>query len=200
MVTKIRALVIALALVFSGLIGTLIYATQMAPVHDAAAGAAVVGNKEGADTRLLISSGGDDRVKRVVYFKSESHASGGANTPVASEKVCGLSGIYHYAEVQFTGTLAGTNPTLAFTWQNSKDNGATWTTISVPTAWTTINATVTPATQKNTVSDHPEEVLMNANTPVVTPAVMYGDCFRVLYTMTGTGNPSGNFTVIGAEK
>jgi len=185
-------------LVFSFALLTLAGGARFLPQSDnALAGAAIVGNPKESTDRLLISSGGDDRVKRVVYFDTGSHASGGVNTPVASAKVCGLAGIFHYAEVQFTGTLAGTNPTLTILWQNSKDNGTSWSNVGT---WTTINATVTPAVQSQTVSDHAEEVLMNANTPVVTPAVMYGDCWRVTYTMTGTGNPAGVFKVIGAEK
>lgn len=166
------------------------------PTQSAYAGAEVVGQKDGADARMLISSGGDDRVRRVVYFDTGSHATGGANTPVPSAKVCGMAGEFHYSEVRLTGTMAGTAPTLAVKWQNSKDNGTTWSDVGT---WTTINATVTPATQSNTVADSKAVVLMNANTPVVTPAVMYGDCWRATYTMTGTG-AAANFTIIGAEK
>lgn len=182
---------IMLFLILGGAIGL----AALNPSTNAYAGAAISGNKNGADTRALITSGGSDKVSRIVYFKLENHLTGGANTPVASGAVCGMAGIYHYAEVQFTGTLTGSAPTLAIKWQNSKDNQATWTDVGT---WTTINATVTPATQKQTVSDHPEEVLMNANTPVVTPAVMYGDCWRVTYTMGAAG--AGNFAIIGAEK
>lgn len=178
------------------LAGVVAYARLSSPA-DAYAGASVIGQKEGADARMLISSGGNDRVRRIVYFESGSHATGGANTPVASAKVCGLAGLYHYAKVAFTGTLAGTDPTLAIKWQNSKDNGSTWSDVGT---WTTINATVTPASQEQTVADHGDIVLMNANTPVTTPAVMYGDCWRVTYTMGGTGSVAGNFSVIGAEK
>ena len=165
---------------------------------DAYAGAVVSGDPNGAELRAVVSNG-TDRVKHITYFKLESHATGGANTPVASGKVCNSelpSGVYHYANVAFQGTMAGTAPTLAIKWQNSKDGGNTWTDIGT---WTTINATVTPASQSNTVADHPEEVLMNANTPVVTPAVVYGDCWRVTYTMTGTG-AAAVFSVTGMEK
>lgn len=174
--------------------GGFVYAS-LQPPGDAYAGAAVEGQREGAEFRALVTSDGTDRVKRIVYVATGNHLTGGANTPVPSAKVCDLAGIYHYAEVQFTGTLTGSAPTLVIKWQNSKDNGATWTDIGT---WTTINATVTPANQKNTVSDHPEEVLMNANTPVVTPAVTYGDCWRTTYTMGAAG--AGNFTIIGMEK
>lgn len=179
------------------IVGVALGYSHYAPARNALAGAAVVGEKTGATDRLLISSGGDDRVKRIVYVKTGSHASAGANTPVTSTEYCGLAGVYHYAQVDFTGTLAGTNPTLTFTWENSKDNGATWTTIG---SWTTVNATVTPASQKQTLADHGDIVLMNANTPVTTPAVVYGDCFRFKYTFAGTGNPAGNFVVTGLEK
>ena len=175
-------------------LGAFSFATSQHPA-DAVAGAAISGVREGSNVRALISSGGDDRVRRVVYFSLESHATGGANTPVASAKVCGLAGEYHYAEVQFTGTLAGSAPTLAIKWQNSKDNGATWSDVGT---WTTINATVTPATQSQTVADIKAVVLMNANTPVTTPAVMYGDCWRATYTMGAAG--TGVFAIIGAEK
>lgn len=189
-----KSLLISLALLFLMLGGAIGFAA-LHPATNAYAGAAISGNPKGANTRALIVSGGSDKVSRIVYFKLENHLTGGANTPVASGAVCGMAGLYHYAEVQFTGTLTGSAPTLTIKWQNSKDNKATWTDVGT---WTTINATVTPANQKNTVSDHPEEVLMNANTPVVTPAVMYGDCWRVTYTMGAAG--AGNFAIIGAEK
>lgn len=194
MATSRKSLLISVVLLFLMLGGAIGFAA-LHPTTDAYAGAAVSGNPDGSSARALITSGGSDRVSRIVYFKLENHLTGGANTPVASGKVCDMAGVYHYAEVQFTGTLAGAAPTLAIKWQNSKDNGATWTDVGT---WTTINATVTPANQKQTVSDHPEEVLMNANTPVVTPAVMYGDCWRATYTMGAAG--AGNFAIIGAEK
>lgn len=165
------------------------------PSPGAYAGASIEGQQEGANFRAIVTSGGTDRVKRIVYFKLENHLTGGANTPVASGAVCDLAGEYHYAEVKFTGTLTGSAPTLAIKWQNSKDNQATWTDVGT---WTTINATVTPATQSQTVADSKAVVLMNANTPVVTPAVVYGDCWRVTYTMGAAG--AGNFSVIGLEK
>ena len=193
---RIQQVVFALSFLVIAALGAISLVNARNPA-DAYAGASVEGVREGAEYRALISSGGDDRVRRIVYVESGSHATGGANTPVPSAKVCGMAGVYHYAEVQFTGTLAGTNPTLAIKWQNSKDNGATWTDVGT---WTTINATVTPTNQKNTVADHGDIVLMNANTPVTTPAVMYGDCWRTTYTMTGTGSVAGNFTIIGAEK
>lgn len=191
---RMKSWLLSLALIATLLGGTALYAS-LQPSSDAYAGASVEGQQEGATDRLLVSSGGDDRVRRVVYFKMDNHLTGGANTPVASAKVCGLAGEYHYAEVQFTGTLTGSAPTLAIKWQNSKDNGATWSDVGT---WTTINATVTPATQSQTVADQKAIVLMNANTPVTTPAVMYGDCWRATYTMGAGG--AGNFAIIGAEK
>lgn len=184
------SLVIALLL----LGGTFTFAA-LQPAAEAYAGASIEGQREGSDFRALVASNGTDRVRRVVYFKMENHLTGGANTPVPSGKVCDLAGKFHYAEVQFTGTLTGSAPTLAIKWQNSLDNGTTWTDVGT---WTTINATVTPATQKQTVADTGPIVLMNANTPVTTPAVMYGDCWRVTYTMGAAG--AGNFAIIGADK
>lgn len=189
-----RSLLIGVLVLFLMLGGAALYGA-INPATEAFAGAAINGQRDGSNARALITSNGTDKVQRVVYFKLESHTTGGANTPVASGKVCGLAGNYHYAEVQFTGTLAGSAPTLVIKWQNSKDNGATWTDVGT---WTTINATVTPANQKNTVADHPDQVLMNANTPVVTPAVMYGDCWRATYTQGAAG--TGVFAIIGADK
>lgn len=184
---------LVLALLFAFVGGITIFANAQNNA-DAYSGVQTTGEQEGANARALVSNG-TDRVRRIVYFKLESHATGGANTPVASGSICDLAGTYHYAEVQFTGTLAGAAPTLVIKWQNSKDNGATWTDVGT---WTTINATVTPANQKNTLADHPDQVLMNANTPVVTPAVVYGDCWRVTYTQGAAG--SGVFKVIGMDK
>jgi len=155
----------------------------------------VYGQRAGSDVRAIINVNGDSTMSRIVYFKLVSHATGGANTPVASDTYCGVAGNFHWAKVAFTGTLGGAAPTLVVKWQNSKDHGTTWSDVGT---WTTINATVTPATQENTVADHPEEVLMNANTPVVTPAVMYGDCWRATYTMGAAG--TGVFSIIGADK
>ncbi len=170
---------------------------QIAPRGEAYAGAKIVGQRNGADMRALVGVNGSDRVWEIIYVSSGSHASAGANTPVTSSAFCDLPGVYHYAQFDLTGTLAGTNPTLAILWQNSKDNGSTWSNVGT---WTTVNATVTPATQSQTVADHGDIVLMNANTPVTTPAVTYGDCWRVRYTFAGTGNPAGNFKITGMEK
>lgn len=161
------------------------------------AGAQILGDPSTANVRALITTNGNDRVERIVYFKMESHATGGANTPVASSSYCGLAGMLHEVTVKLSGTMAGTAPTLAIKWQNSKDNKSTWTDVGT---WTTINATVTPASQTNTVADSGSIVLMNANTPVVTPPVVYGDCWRALYTMAGTGSVAANFSVIGIDK
>jgi hypothetical protein len=187
-------IVLAMIIAFAG---TMTYARLASPSSQNYVSAASVGEKDGSDLRALISSGGDDRVRRVIYFKMDNHTTGGANTPVPSAKVCGLAGLYHYAEVQLSGTMDGTAPTLAIKWQNSKDNGSTWSDVGT---WTTINATVTPATQSNTVADHGNQSYTNAQGTVTTElATMYGDCWRALYTMTGTG-AAANFAVIGAEK
>lgn len=181
MFTKTRIAVLAVLLVMCLALGV----AQLAPSHDAYAGAAVVGQRDGADVRAVVSSG-SDRVRRIVYFSLVSHASGGVNTPVASDKVCGLAGTFHFADVELSGTLAGTNPTLTITWQNSKDGGSTWTSVG---AWTVINATVTPASQTQTLSD------IAAST-----AVVYGDCWRARYSFAGTGSPAGVFSISGMEK
>lgn len=178
--TRLSAFALGLLTVLS-----LVVYASLAPAGDPLASAASIGNPEGADYRVLVNSNGSDRVKRIIYFKMENHLTGGANTPVASGTVCDLAGTFHYAEVKLSGTLAGTAPTLAIKWQNSKDGGATWTDVGT---WTTINATVTPASQNQVVSD------IAAST-----AVVYGDCWRALYTMTGTG-AAGNFSVTGLEK
>lgn len=164
---------------------------------DAYAGAEVVGNPEGASYRALISSGGTDRVNRIIYFAAGQKTPVAANTPIVSGTLCDQAGNYHWAKVTLSGTLTGTNPTAAVKWQNSKDNGATWTDVGT---WTTINATVTPASQEQTVADHGDIVLMNANTPVTTPAVVYGDCWRASITFGGTGAIGGNIAIIGLEK
>lgn len=179
------------------LIGAVIFSQVGAP-NAAYAGASIVGSRDGASTRALVSVNGDAKVTRIVYFKLEPHATGGANTPVPSANYCGnaFSGMLHEATVKLSGTMSGTAPTVAIKWQNSKDNGTTWTDIGT---WTTINATVTPASQTNTVADSGAVVLMNANTPVTTPPVVYGDCWRALYTMTGT-NAAANFSVTGIDK
>lgn len=200
--SRIRARAIWAGVTFSVLlivaaVGLSIF--QQASPKGAYAGAQVSGDQNGATDRLLISNGGDSAVTRIVYFKMESHATGGANTPVASSNYCGsdVSGVLHEATVKLSGTMAGTNPTLSIKWQNSKDNKSTWTDVGT---WTTINATVTPASQTNTVADSGAVVLMNANTPVVTPPVVYGDCWRVLYTMAGTDSVAANFSVTGVDK
>lgn len=172
-------MLLAFAVVLMGAVGMM----QSSP-HDAYAGVQVDGQKEGATDRLLISSNGTDRVSRIVYFNMENHATGGANTPVASGAICGMAGDLHYAEIKISGTMTGSNPTAAFKWQNSKDNQATWSDVGT---WTTINATVTPAIQSQTVSDIRG-----------TTAVAYGDCWRVTYTMSAAA--ALNFSVIGIEK
>lgn len=160
------------------------------------AGAEIVGDPDGAQVRALISTNGTDRVNRIVYFGAGLKTPSGANTPVVSGTICDQAGAFHWAKVTLSGTLTGTNPTAAVKWQNSKDNGATWTDVG---AWVTINATVTPASQEQTVADSGAVVLMNANTPVTTPAVVYGDCWRASITFGGT-NPGGDIAIIGLEK
>jgi hypothetical protein len=127
-----------------------------------------------------------DKVSRFIYFNAGSKTMVGANTPVSSGSKCGIAGKLHEADVTITGTLSGTAPTLAFTWQNSKDGGSTWSNVG---SFTTSNATVTPPTLSQTVAD------LEGST-----AVMYGDCWRMLYTFGGTGTVTANFGVKGEEK
>lgn len=194
MARRTKSTVFSVLLLLSLLGGMAVFAASSSSTN-VYAGAAVEGSADHATDRLLVSSNGTDRVRRIVYFKMESHATGGANTPVASGSVCEMAGTYHYAEVKFTGTLTGSAPTLAIKWQNSKDGGTTWTDVGT---WTTINATVTPASQTNTVADHGENTIVLANTPVTTPATVYGDCWRATYTMGAGG--AGNFSITGLEK
>lgn len=149
---------------------------------DAYAGLEVVGNSSGQTHRAIVDQGG---YKRIVYFPVAAYTMAGANTPVASSTFCGLGAEEVFsAQVQFTGTMAGTAPTLTILWQNSVDGGTTWTSVGT---WTTINATVTPATQNQTVS----EVYNN------TTAVAYGDCWRATYSEGGTGTVVANFSMYG---
>lgn len=164
--------------------GALAFASQH-NVHDAYAGAQIVGDPSQANARALIAVNGSDKVTRIVYFKMANHITGGANTPVASSPYCGVAGDLHDAIFKLSGTMAGTTPTLAILWQNSKDDKSSWSNVGT---WTTINATVTPASQEQTVAD------LRAST-----AVAYGDCWRVLYTMTGA-NAAANFSVTGIDK
>ncbi len=123
-------------------------------------------------------------VRELVFVDDGVKTPVGVNTPQASSTYCGLADFETFkAQVVLTGTLSGTAPTLAVKWQNSMDGGATWTDVGT---WTTINATVTPATQSQTVSD----VWNN------TTAVAYGDCWRATYTFGGT-SPTGNFSIRG---
>jgi hypothetical protein len=124
-------------------------------------------------------------VREVVYVAQGVKTMAGANTPVNSTAVCGLGEFdLHVAEVTLSGTMTGTAPTLAIKWQNSYDGGTTWRDVG---AWTTINATVTPATQSQTVSD-----VQNATT-----AVAYGDCWRAQYTFGGSGTVTANIGIHG---
>jgi len=127
----------------------------------------------------------DGTVRQLVYVSQGVKTMAGANTPVSSTAACGLGSFEMFsAQVVLTGTMAGTAPTLALKWQNSKDGGVTWADVGT---WTTINATVTPATQNQTVSD----VWNN------TTAVAYGDCWRVQYTFGGSGTVTANFGITG---
>lgn len=154
---------------------------------DTFASAEVVGNPDGANYRVLMAPQGG-KVQRIQYFAAGVKTMSGANTPVASDPICSLGGFTLYrADVVLSGTMSGTAPTLAIKWQHSIDGGANW--IDVGT-WTTINATVTPASQSQVVSD-----IYNAST-----AVAYGDCWRATYTFGGSGTVTANFSVKGFAK
>lgn len=129
-----------------------------------------------------------DKFQKFVYFNAgaKTMVSGGAGTAVSSGSKCGVAGLLHGSVVTITGTLSGTNPTLDFTWQNSKDGGSTWTTVG---AFTQVNATVTPSSLSQTVADI-----------IGSTAVAYGDCWRILYTWGGTGSVGGSFGIKGFEK
>jgi len=125
---------------------------------------------------------------RITYFSQVARTPVGANTPMAGTTWCAEPGTTYtkfVAQVVLSGTLSGTNPTLAVKWQHSYDGGTNW--IDVGT-WTTINATVTPASQVQTVSD-----------VAGSTAVAYGDCWRSTLTFGGT-SPGGNVSVEGYAK
>lgn len=127
----------------------------------------------------------DGNVQQLVYVTQGVKTMAGANTPVSSDAACGLGNFEMFsAQVVLTGTMAGTAPTVAIKWQNSKDGGTTWADVGT---WTTINATVTPAVQNQTVSD-----IWNATT-----AVAYGDCWRAQYVFTGSGTVTANIGITG---
>lgn len=148
------------------------------------AGPVVVGNPDGASSRAIIADG--TTVKKIVYVAAGAKTMANT-TPVASDKVCNVVGDLHEVQVVLNGTMTGTNPTLSLKWQTSYDNGKTWVDVG---ALTTINATVTPVSQRQVVSD-----IRNAST-----AVAYGDCWRFQYTFGGTGTVSADFNVTGLEK
>lgn len=177
--TRRRYLGMTFLVMFALLVGSFFFLDR------AGAGPEIVGNPEGSTLRALVADG--DRVDRIIYVAGGSKTMAGADTPVAGETQCGIAGTLHEAEVRLTGTMAGTAPTLAIKWQNSMDGGTTWTDVGT---WTTINATVTPAVQNQTVAD-----IFNATT-----AVAYGDCWRVTYTFGGTGTVTANFSVNGLSK
>jgi hypothetical protein len=158
---------------------------QFAP--HAQAGPEIVGNPDGASVRALYAPQGG-KVKRIEYFAAGVQTPVGINTPVASDPVCGLGGYTVFrADAYLVGTMTGTAPTLAIQWQTSIDGGAHWTNIGT---FTTINATVTPASQSQVVSD-----VYNSTT-----AVAQGDCFRVLKTYGGSGSVGANVAIVGIAK
>jgi hypothetical protein len=153
--------------------------------RDAFAGAEIVGNPNGSTVRALVGKN-DGSVQRVVYVSQAAYTMADT-TPVASQAQCFPGYTLHKAQVVLSGTMSGTAPTLAVKWQNSIDGGTTWTDVGT---WTTINATVTPASQSQTVAD------VSNNTT----AVSYGDCWRATYTFGGTGTVTANIGIVGYEK
>lgn len=145
-----------------------------------------VGDPNSPDRILYAPEGG--KVARIVYVSGGTKTMAGANTPVASDKICAQGAHTLYgAEIALSGTMTGTAPTVAFKWQHSFDNGTTWHDVG---SWTTVNATVTPAVQNQMVSD-----IYNATT-----AVAYGDCWRATYTFGGSGTVTANFSITGFNK
>jgi hypothetical protein len=173
-------LAVSLMLVLGGGVG---YA-HLATSHDALAGAMVVGDPHGATDRLLFAPQ-SGKVQRIVYFAAGARTMTGANTPVVGQTVCGVGGSLYRADVELVGTMSGTAPTLAVLWQNSID-GTNWKNVGT---WTTINATVTPASQSQVVSDI-----------VGSTAVAYGDCWRATLTFGGSGTVTANVSVKGVAK
>lgn len=137
------------------------------------------------DQPVMLRAVGQDGTVRELVYVAQGAKTMANTTPVNSTAACGLGSYEVFkAQVVLVGTMTGTNPTLAIKWQNSLDGGATWADVGT---WTTINATVTPASQSQTVSD-----LWNATT-----AVAYGDCWRAQYTFGGTGTVVANIGIRG---
>lgn len=183
--SKAAMFVVALAVVLGGLVAW----NQLAAPASALDGAEIVGNPHGATTRALLAPQPNSKVKRVVYFAAGLQTPvGGTTTPVVSDTQCGQGAFSVYRlDAYLVGTMTGTAPTLTILWQNSIDGGTTWVNVGT---WTTINATVTPATQSQVVSD-----ISNATT-----AVAYGDCWRVTKTYGGTGSVGANVKIVGFDK
>lgn len=175
--------------------GAVVY-SQLAPSQaDAYAGAEVVGNPDGATDALFIGQGND--LKRVYFFNGTVRPSGGTTTPVVSRDFCGFGPFTVFrADAYLSGTMTGTAPTVSIKWRHSIDQGAHWTDVGT---WTTINATVTPASQTNLVNDH-DAVVIPLTTPVITPAAIYGDCWDAVLTFGGTGAVGANLEVVMVGK
>lgn len=148
------------------------------------AGAEISGNPKGATDRALYVDQSSSSVKRVVFFAAGAQTPAVTSTPVTSSTYCGFGGRTLFsASAYLVGTMTGTAPTLAILWQHSIDGGTTWVDVGT---WTTINATVTPAAQNQTVSD-----IWNSTT-----AVAYGDCWRAKKQYGGTGSVGANLEVV----
>lgn len=176
------------------LLGGLTAYARVAPTYhaDAAAGAQVVGSLDTGNVRAVLAPT-NSQPKRVIYFDGVVRPTGGTTTPVVSRESCGWNEQTAFRmDAYLSGTMTGTNPTAAILWEYSLDEGDTW--ISVGT-WTTINATVTPASQSNIVYDH-DTVVVPITTPQVTPATLYGDCWRAVVTFGGTGAVGATLTLV----
>lgn len=144
-----------------------------------AVGAWMLPGSDGASAALQNDTGS----RRLVFREANQ-------TPIAasgtSVPVCGLSEYDEFiAEVRLTGTMTGTNPTLAITWQSAIGPNDTYTTIDT---FTTINATVTPAAQTHALTELPG---------AVSTAVVYGDCMKMAWTIGGTDSPSALIDIVG---
>lgn len=191
--SKVNVAVLVFTLALVGLSGYAKLSTSQ-PV-DAAAGAVVVGGMDSGNVRAILAPTNTEP-KKVIYFDGVVNPSGGTTTPVVSRVSCGWTEQTAFrADAYLTGTMTGTAPTAAIKWQYSLDaNGNNPHWIDVGT-WTTINATVTPASQTNLVYEH-DVVIVPITTPQVTPAALYGDCWRAVVTFSGTGAVGANLTIV----
>lgn len=124
---------------------------------------------------------GHDTITKQTLLASGTLAAG-ANTPVVGAWTC-ISSNYDQFGFQLVGpvgTMTGTGPTLAVSIDNSIDRG---TSVAYNIAFTTINATVTPASEYKAFAD-----------VALSTAVTTGECWRARYTAGGT-TPGGTLSV-----